>query len=133
VIVGNGVDEVTGAIRTYRRGGYGKHIRALVGISVIGIVAHRYLAASPSKLTKVDTRPGVELDQPRRGTVVQRLETNATLEAFEETDLFAKVSGYLSDADINSNIAKARNPHPRKTIWRNAGCVAKAGANADCT
>ena len=78
-----------------------KALVALVGISVMGIVAGRYLAASPSKLTKVDTRPGVELDQPRRATLVQRLETNATLEAFEDTDLFAKVSGYLSDVRVD--------------------------------
>jgi RND family efflux transporter MFP subunit len=83
-----------------RRNGI-KALVALVGTSVMGIVAERYLAASPSKSTKVDTRPGVEVDHPRRATVVQRLETNATLEAFEETDLFAKVSGYLSDVRVD--------------------------------
>jgi hypothetical protein len=66
-----------------------KALVALVGISVVGIVAQRYLAASPPKLAKVDTRPRVEVEHPRRVTVVQRLQTNATLEAFEETDLFA--------------------------------------------
>src|ERR1700719_3874285 len=78
-----------------------KALVALVGISVVGIVAQRYLAASPSKLAKVDTRPRVEIEHPRRVTVVQRLQTNATLEAFEETDLFAKVSGYLSDVRVD--------------------------------
>src|SRR5882762_8544749 len=78
-----------------------KALVALVGVSAAGIVAERYLAASPSKPTKVDTRPGVEVDHPRRATVVQRLQTNATLEAFEETDIFAKVSGYLSDVRID--------------------------------
>ena len=78
-----------------------KALVALVGISVIGIAAERYLAASPSKPTKIDTRPGVEVDHPRRATVVKRLETNATLEAFEDTDLFAKVSGYLSDVRVD--------------------------------
>src|ERR1700747_2707836 len=78
-----------------------KALVALVGVSVVGIVAERYLAASPSKLAKVDTRPGVEVEHPRRVTVVQRLQTNATLEAFEETDLFAKVSGYLSDVRVD--------------------------------
>ena len=33
--------------------------------------------------------------------MAQRLQTNATLEAFEETDLFAKVSGYLSDVRVD--------------------------------
>src|SRR6516225_9316232 len=83
-----------------RRNGI-KALVALAGISVMGIVAERYLAASPSKSTNVDTRPGVELDHPRRAMVVQRLETNATLEAFEQTDLFAKVSGYLSEVRVD--------------------------------
>jgi len=83
-----------------RRNGI-KALVALVGISVMGIVAVRFLAASPPKSTKIDTRPGVEVDHPRRATMVQWLETNATLEAFEETDLFAKVSGYLSDVRVD--------------------------------
>ena len=83
-----------------RRNGI-KALVALIGASLIGIVAQRYLAASPSKSTKVDTRPGVEVDHPRRATVVQHLETNATLEAFEGTDLFAKVSGYVSDVRVD--------------------------------
>src|SRR5882762_1237144 len=37
----------------------------------------------------------------RCATVAQRLQTNATLEAFEEADLFAKVSGYLSDVRVD--------------------------------
>src|SRR3979411_361467 len=78
-----------------------KALLALVGISVMGIVAERYLAASPSKLAKVDSRPRVEVVHPRRITVAQRLQTNATLEAFEETDLFAKISGYLSDVRVD--------------------------------
>ena len=78
-----------------------KALVALVGISAVGIVAGRYLAASPPKSEKVDNRPRVEVEHPRRLTVVQRLQTNATLEAFEETDLFAKVSGYLSDVRVD--------------------------------
>src|SRR5258707_15586135 len=53
------------------------------------------------KPTKVESRPGGEVDQPRRATGGQRVQTNATLEAFEETDLFAKVSGYLSDVRVD--------------------------------
>src|SRR6201987_2400399 len=74
---------------------------ALVGTSVLGFVAEQYLVASPPTSTKADTRPAVEVDHPHRATVVQRLETNATLEAFEDTDLFAKVSGYLSDVRVD--------------------------------
>jgi multidrug efflux pump subunit AcrA (membrane-fusion protein) len=83
-----------------RRNGI-KALLVLIGISAMGIVAQRYLAASPSEPPKVDFRPGVEVDHPHRAAVVQRLETNATLEAFEDTDLFAKVSGYLSDVRVD--------------------------------
>ncbi len=83
-----------------RRNGI-KALVALVGVSAVGIVAERFLTASPSKLAIPDTRPRVEIEHPRRVTVVQRLQTNATLEAFEETDLFAKVSGYLSDVRVD--------------------------------
>jgi multidrug efflux pump subunit AcrA (membrane-fusion protein) len=36
-----------------------------------------------------------------RATVAQHLQTNATLGAFEEADLFAKVSGYLSEVRVD--------------------------------
>jgi len=75
----------------------------LVGLGAGGIVAERQLAASPSPVnsTKADSPPRVEVARPRRVTVAQRLQTNATLEAFEEADLFAKVSGYLSDVRVD--------------------------------
>src|SRR3981081_3236736 len=78
-----------------------KALVGLVGITVVAIVGERLLPASPSKLAKVDSRPLGEVEHPRPVTVVQRLQTNATLEAFEETDLFAKVSGYLSDVRVD--------------------------------
>jgi hypothetical protein len=56
-----------------------KALVALVGISLVAILAQRYVAASPSKLAKVDSRPRVEVEHPRRVTVVQRLQTNATV------------------------------------------------------
>src|SRR6266446_4690385 len=76
---------------------------AVVGLGAGGIVAERHLAASPApaKSTQVDSRPRVEAVHPRRLTVAQRLQTNATLAAFEEADLFAKVSGYLSDVRVD--------------------------------
>ena len=75
----------------------------VVGLAAGGIVAEQHLAASPSPVnsTKVDSAPRVEVVRPRRVTVAQRLQTNATLEAFEEADLFAKVSGYLSDVRVD--------------------------------
>src|SRR5258706_11656640 len=75
----------------------------VVGLTTGGVVADRHLPASPSPLnpTKADSAPRVRVVGPRRVTVAQRVETNATLEAFEEADLFAKVSGYLSDVRVD--------------------------------
>src|SRR3954463_7390467 len=80
-----------------------KVLVVVVGVGAGGIVVERHLAASPSPVnsTKADSPPRVEVVRPRRITVAQRLQTNATLEAFEETDLFAKVSGYLSDVRVD--------------------------------
>jgi RND family efflux transporter MFP subunit len=75
----------------------------VVGVGAAGIVAEQQLAASPSpvKSTTADTPPRVEVVRPRRVTVAHRLQTNASLEAFEQTDLFANVSGYLSDVRVD--------------------------------
>src|SRR3977135_316487 len=75
----------------------------VVGVGAGGAVVERYLAASPSPMNspRADSPPRVEVVRPRRVTVAQRLQTNATLEAFEESDLFAKVSGYLSDVRVD--------------------------------
>src|SRR5258706_8524813 len=81
-------------------------IRVWVVVAALGaggIVAERQLAAAPSPVNsaKLDSPPRVEVVRPRRVTVAHRLQTNATLEAFEEADLFAKVSGYLSDVRVD--------------------------------
>jgi RND family efflux transporter MFP subunit len=55
----------------------------------------------PAKSAEVDSRPRVEVVHPRRVTVAQQLHTNATLAAFEKADLFAKVTGYLSDVRVD--------------------------------
>src|SRR5258708_10400806 len=96
----------------------------VIGVGAAGFVAEQHLAASPSPAnpTKADSPPRVEVVRPRRVTVSQRLQTNATLEAFEEADLFAKVSGYLSDVrvDIGDHVTAgpmlaAMAPPPNKT------------------
>src|SRR5260370_40731742 len=81
----------------------GLKILVVVFLGVVGIFAERHLAAarSPAKPTEADSRPRAELVRPRRLTVARHLQTNATLEAFEQTDLFAKVSGYLSDVRVD--------------------------------
>jgi RND family efflux transporter MFP subunit len=75
----------------------------VVAFGAGGIVAGRPLAASPSPVnsSKADGPSRVEVVRPRRVMVARRLQTNATLEAFEEADLFAKVSGYLSDVRVD--------------------------------
>src|SRR6202043_3126586 len=82
-----------------------KVLAVVIGVSTAGIVADWRLAASPSPSLvspwKPDNLPRVEVVRPRRATVAQRLQTNATLEAFEQADLFAKVSGYLSDVRVD--------------------------------
>jgi RND family efflux transporter MFP subunit len=56
---------------------------------------------SNAKVAAPESRPKVDVVHPRRAKLAQRLVSNATLEAFEETDLFAKVSGYLSDVRVD--------------------------------
>src|SRR6478672_13925509 len=82
-----------------------KVLAGIISVGAAGIVADWHLTASPPPSLespwKPDNLPRVEVVRPRRATVAQRLQTNATLEAFEETDLFAKVSGYLSDVRVD--------------------------------
>src|SRR6266850_5922560 len=80
-----------------------KVLVVVVGVGAAGIIAERHLAASPSPVNsaQADSPPRVDVVRPRRVTLAQRLQTNATLEAFEEADLFAKVSGYLSDVRVD--------------------------------
>src|SRR3977135_453111 len=80
-----------------------KVLVVVAGVGAAGIVADWHLAASPSPVnsTKADSPPRVDVVHPRRATVAEHLQTNASLEAFEEADLFAKVSGYLSDVRVD--------------------------------
>ena len=81
-----------------------KVLMVVAALAAGAIVAEKHLAASVPPLAKsaeVDSRPRIEVVQPRRVTVAQRLQTNATLAAFEEADLFAKVTGYLSDVRVD--------------------------------
>jgi len=80
-----------------------KVLVVVVAVGAAGIVAERHLAASPSPVnsTKAESPPRVEVVRPRRVTMAHRLQTNATLEAFEDADLFAKVSGYLSEVRVD--------------------------------
>jgi RND family efflux transporter MFP subunit len=77
---------------------------SFVGTVVIfmSIMSACLFAAVESVLAQsADNRPRVEVVHPIRATIARRLKTNATLEAFEEADLFAKVSGYLSEVRVD--------------------------------
>src|SRR4030095_14506194 len=80
-----------------------KVLVVVVAVGAAGIVAEQHLAASPSPVnsTKAESPPRVVVVRPRRVTMAHRLQTNATLEAFEEADLFSKVSGYLSEVRVD--------------------------------
>src|SRR5882762_8458160 len=79
-----------------------KILAVVVGLGVLGLLAERHMAASRSRANSTaDNRPRAELVRPRRLTVARHVQTNASLEAFEQTDLFAKVSGYLSDVRVD--------------------------------
>src|ERR1700716_277780 len=80
-----------------------KVLLAVAGGGAAGIVADWQRAASPSQVnsTKADNPPQVEVVKPGRATLVEHVQSNATLEAFEDADLFAKVSGYLSDVRVD--------------------------------
>jgi RND family efflux transporter MFP subunit len=80
-----------------------KVLMVVAALAAGAIVAERNMAAAPppAKSIEPDSRPSVEVVHPRRLTVAQRLQTNATLEAFEVADLFAKVTGYVSDVRVD--------------------------------
>jgi RND family efflux transporter MFP subunit len=79
-------------------------------IAVLGIIALSlglgvtwyFGSPPPSKATAAaDRTPRVDVINPRRAAIAQRLQSNATLEEFEEADLYAKVSGYLSQVAVD--------------------------------
>jgi RND family efflux transporter MFP subunit len=84
-----------------------KAMKVLAALAVIiagAAGALLYLGASPSSNATAAapaSQPSVDVVKPGRATLVQRVQGNATLEAFEDADLFAKVSGYLSDVRVD--------------------------------
>jgi multidrug efflux pump subunit AcrA (membrane-fusion protein) len=76
---------------------------ALLCLAVGGTIAEPNLAPAPASVSspKAKGPSEVEVVHPRHVTVAIRLNTNATLEAFEDAALFAKVSGYLSEVRVD--------------------------------
>src|ERR1700694_2959691 len=63
-----------------------------------------YLQASPppkAMTAAPESQLSVDVVKPGRQTLVQRGARTATLEAFHDSDLFAKVSGSLSDVRVD--------------------------------
>jgi RND family efflux transporter MFP subunit len=89
--------------RNWRGASGGWVLAGAFGAAVTSLVAaHQPAAAqSPTMAQGADNRPRVDVVHPSRATLARRLKTNATLEAFEEADLFAKVSGYLSEVRVD--------------------------------
>jgi RND family efflux transporter MFP subunit len=80
-------------------------VLATVAVVIAGAAgALLYVGASPTSKAATaapESHPSVDVVKPGRETLVQRVQGNATIEAFEDVDLFAKVSGYLSDVRVD--------------------------------
>src|ERR1700746_937730 len=108
----------------------GIKVLMVVGVSPAAgaIVAKRNMAAAPAqaKSTEADSRPRIEVVHPRRVTVARRLQTNATLAAFEEADLSdvrvdigdhvkpGQVLAVIDIPELEQQLAKAQAQLPAK-------------------
>lgn len=79
-------------------------------VASIGLAVSARVISPPSHAASEAARPSVEVVQPRRMALAHRVETNATLEAFETADLYAKVAGFVSEvrSDIGEHIKKGQ-------------------------
>ena len=75
---------------------------AAISLGAVGLFIGGHSTLSfPSASAQADSRPVVEAAAPRRAALAKRLRSNATLSAYEEADLFAKVAGYLSEVRVD--------------------------------
>jgi multidrug efflux pump subunit AcrA (membrane-fusion protein) len=82
----------------------GNVLSAAVVTAGAAYVAFQYTAAkSLPEATPAapESRPRVDVVYPSRAALAHRFHTNATLEAFEDADLFAEISGYLSQVRVD--------------------------------
>src|ERR1035441_4737504 len=68
---------------------------ALIGVGIYMFGGHK------AKPTVTVAPPTVETAHPRRVDLVHKVDSNATIEAYETADLFPKVSGYLSTVSVD--------------------------------
>jgi RND family efflux transporter MFP subunit len=79
----------------------------LIGSSTIGMATGLYVFLMPhsgeasAALAPQANIPTVETIRPIRADMAKSFNTNASLEAFETTDLYPKVSGYLSEVRVD--------------------------------
>jgi RND family efflux transporter MFP subunit len=76
-------------------------VAAAVAGAVYLLFPHPGAARSSAATPAAVSHPSVGVVYPRRATLARRLQINATLEAFEEADLFAQISGYLSEVRVD--------------------------------
>ncbi len=84
-----------------------KRVSIAVTVAAVLIGGGVYLRGTHQPtLVQSATPPTVETVHPRRADLVHKLDSNATIEAYETADLFPKVSGYLSavSADIGDHV-----------------------------
>jgi len=80
--------------------------------TVIAIGIGAYLLTAPESVRAAApnppaaTVPSVDTIRPKHADMAHKFDTNGTMEAFETTDLYPKVSGYLSEvrADIGDHV-----------------------------
>jgi RND family efflux transporter MFP subunit len=80
---------------------------AAAGLTFLAVPAAPSAWAQRENATAANKQPpSVEVTKPQRGTVSHKVQFPAFVEAFEQADLYAKTSGYLSEvrADIGDRI-----------------------------
>ena len=75
----------------------------IVGVAVLVPIAFGLsrLIGSGSGSDAAAAAPIVQTVRPKRADVVHKVDSNASLEAFESADLYPKVSGYLSAVNVD--------------------------------
>jgi RND family efflux transporter MFP subunit len=77
--------------------------RWILGVAILALAAGGlyWIASSRFHNEPPPPSPIVQTVHPKRADLAHKLDTNATLEAFESADLYPKVSGYLSSVNVD--------------------------------
>jgi len=85
--------------------------KASLGVALAGAgLLALSLRPEPVHSASEPSRPAVEAVHPRHMPLAHRVDTNATLEAFETADLYAKVAGFVSEvrSDIGDHVKRGQ-------------------------